>query len=99
MESAILSSLYRVWRTRTVGEASLSAADIVLSQTVFVMVRLYTEASEPSSDVAASRFGRNRTPSGVSIVSGTDTSTQARAPWRSRPADVIPRESSESANR
>jgi hypothetical protein len=46
----------------------------VLSQTVSVTVRLKVVAIEPSKDVVASRFGRNDTPSGVVIDSGTETS-------------------------
>ncbi len=48
----------------------------------------------PSKLVVASRFGRNATPSGVVIVSGIDTSTQAIAPPRSSPALLIARSSS-----
>jgi hypothetical protein len=43
----------------------------------------------------ASSFGRNVTPSGVVMDSGTETSTQAIAPSRRRsPADLIVRSSS-----
>ena|GEM_PF-4397361 len=42
--------------------------------------------SEPSTDVAAVRNGRNATPSGVVMVSGTSHCTQATAPPLSRPA-------------
>ena len=49
---------------------------------------------EPSKLVVASRFGRNATPSGVVMVSGMETSTQAIAPARSSPALLITRSSS-----
>jgi len=49
---------------------------------------------EPSKLVVASRLGRNATPSGVVIVHGMDTSTQAIAPPRSNPALLITRSSS-----
>ena len=42
-----------------------------------VTVRLNVVAIDPSNDVVASKFGRKSTPSGVVIVSGTLTSTQA----------------------
>jgi len=48
----------------------------------------------PSKLVVARRFGRNATPSGVVIVAGTETSTQAMAPPRSRPAELMARSSS-----
>ena len=46
---------------------------------------------EPSNEVVASRLGRNTTPSGVVIDSGTETSTQATAPPFSSPAEEIER--------
>ena len=81
-------------RNLIVWPSSLTATASVLSQTVACTVRLIVVASEPSTDVAASRFGRNSTPSGVVIVSGTLTSTQATAPSRSSPAEEIARSSS-----
>jgi hypothetical protein len=51
-------------------------------------------AIEPSKLVVASRLGRNTTPSGVVIDSGTETSTQATAPPRSNPAELMDRSSS-----
>jgi hypothetical protein len=65
----------------------------VLSQTVAVMVLLKVVAMEPSKDVVASRLGRKSTPSGVVMVSGTLTSTQAMAPSRRRPAEPMARSS------
>jgi len=50
-------------------------------------------ARDPSNDVVASGFGRKTTPSGVVMLSGTDTSTHATR-LRRRPADEIDRLSS-----
>jgi hypothetical protein len=47
---------------------------------VAVIVRLKVVLIDPSNEVVASRSGRKSTPSGVEIVSGTLTSTQAIAP-------------------
>jgi hypothetical protein len=58
---------------------------MVLSQTTLVTTRWKVVASEPSWEVQASRFGRNATPSGVVIVSGTSTDTQATAPGLEQP--------------
>ena len=52
----------------------------MLSQTMSVTVRLKVVAMDPSKEVVASRLGRNTTPSGVVMESGTQTSTQAIAP-------------------
>jgi hypothetical protein len=65
-----------------------------LSQTVSVTVRLNVVAMDPSNDVVANRFGRNVTPSGVVMESGTLTSTQAMAPFFSSPAELMARSSS-----
>ena len=66
----------------------------MLSQTVAVTVRLKVVAMDPSKLVVASRLGRKSKPSGVVIVSGTETSTQAIAPPRSSPAELMDRVSS-----
>lgn len=73
---------------------SARAKFLVLSHTTSVIVLLKVVESDPSKLVVASRFGRNATPSGVTIVSGTDTSTQATAPPLSSPAEEMDRSSS-----
>src|SRR5262249_32227779 len=64
------------------------------SHATLVTTRWNGGAREPSWGGQASRFGRNATPSGVVIVSGTSTLTQATAPALSRPAEPTARESS-----
>src|SRR5664279_3909552 len=92
--SASFSWLYRLCLTLTCCPCSESASSRVLSQIVAVIVLLNVVAIEPSKLVVASRFGRNMTPSGVVMDSGTETSTHAIAPLRSSPALLIERPSS-----
>ena len=80
----------------TTGSPALSVSPTTLdaAATTSVTVRLKVVAIDPSKLVVASRLGRNSTPSGVVIDSGTETSTQATAPLRNSPAEEIDRSSS-----